>query len=105
MPRAAELNYWEEKPEPLRLSEILPLFLKLNEYGRNTLLYLTRCERGRRPGTVELLAPGIMRGYVDDFVISNDPAIADHATWMRIAVNAWLLDQGPNASFRRRTDP
>jgi hypothetical protein len=104
MPYAAELDYWEEKPEPLRFAEILPLFLKLNQYGRNTLLYLTRCERGRRPGTVELLAPGIMRGYVDDFVISNDPSIVDHATWMRIAVNAWLLEQGPNAAFRQRTE-
>jgi hypothetical protein len=98
---AGERELWEEKPERLRFAEVLPLFLRLNEYGTNTLLYLTRCSYNRRPGVVELLAPGVMRGYVDDFVILPDPNNGDHATWLRIAANAWLLDQGPNASFRK----
>jgi hypothetical protein len=102
MPDADEPPYWEEQPEALRLAELLPLFIKLNEYGTNTVLYLTRCAHGRRSGTVELIAPGVMRGYVDDFVISQDPALSDHAAWLRVAINAWLLDRGPNASFRRR---
>ena len=102
MPDAGELNYWEETQEPLRLAELIPLFLRLNQYAANTLLFLTRCERGRRSGTVELLAPGIMRGYVDDFVIAEDPAIRDHGAWMRVVANAWVLDHGPNASFRER---
>jgi hypothetical protein len=101
MPNADELPYWEEKPEPLRLAELLPLLGLLNRYGTNTLLYLVPVARGRRSGTVELLAPGVMCGYVDDFVIAPDPTIKDHATWLRVAVNAWLLDKGPNASFRK----
>jgi hypothetical protein len=100
MPDADELPYWEEKPEPLRLAELLPLYGILNRYGTNTLLYLVPVARGRRSGTVELLAPGVMRGYVDDFVITPDPKTRDHAAWLRVAVNAWLLDKGPNASFR-----
>jgi len=100
LPFADEATVWEEVPESLRFAEVLPLFLRLNEYGTNTLLYLTHCSHGRRSGTVELLAPGVMRGYVDDFVIMADLTIADHAAWLRVAVNAWLLDAGPNASFR-----
>jgi len=104
LPYAGEL-VWEEKPEDLRLAEILPVFLQLNQYGTNTLLYLTRCAHGRRCGTVELIAPGIMRGYVDDFVILPDMDNNDHAAWLRVAVNAWLLDHGPNASFRSTPAP
>jgi hypothetical protein len=100
LPFAGEPNLWEERSEPLRFAEVLPLFLRLNQYGPNTLLYLTRCAHGRRSGTVELVAPGVMHGYVDDFVIGPDPARKDHAAWLRVAVNAWLLDKGPNASFR-----
>lgn len=102
LPFADEPKLWEENSERLRFAEILPLFLRLNEYGTNTLLYLTRCSHNRRSGTVELVAPGIMRGYVDDFVILPDLTNGDHAAWLRIAVNAWLLDQGPNASFRNK---
>ena len=100
LPFAGEPDVWEEKPERLRFAEVLPLFLRLNDYGTNTLLYLTRCSHNRRSGTVELVAPGVMRGYVDDFVILPEMEMKDHAAWLRIAVNAWLLDQGPNASFR-----
>jgi hypothetical protein len=100
LPLAGESNSWEQQSERLRFAEVLPLFLRLNEYGTNTLLYLTRCAHGRRPGMVELVAPGVMRGYVDDFVIVPDMAVRDHAAWLRVAVNAWLLDNGPNASFR-----
>lgn len=102
MPLAREPSAWEERSDRLRLPEILPLFLRLNRYGTNTLLYMTRCRDGQRPGTVELLAPGILRGYVDDFVITPDPSHHDHAAWLRIAANAWLLDRGPNASFRSK---
>ena len=102
IPDADEPDWWEGLPEPLRLSDVVPLFLKLHEYGTNTLLYMTRCERDRRSGTVELIMPGIMRGYVDDFVISADSRIRDHAAWMRIAANAWLLHQGANAPYHAK---
>jgi hypothetical protein len=105
LPFAGEKADWEEKSERLRLAEVLPLFLELNKFGNNTLLYLTRCAHNRRSGTVELVAPGVMRGYVDDFVISPDIADQDHAAWLRVAVNAWLLDRGPNAAFRHGTTP
>jgi hypothetical protein len=101
MPDADAPTHWEEKPEPLRWAEVSALFSLLNRYGTNTLLYLVPAEPGQRSGTVELLAPGVMRGYVDDFVIAADPTIKDHAAWLRIAVNAWLLDKRHNASFRK----
>jgi hypothetical protein len=102
MPDADELPYWEEKPENLHLAELLPLFMKINEYGTNTLLYLTHAVEGKRPGTVDLIAPGVMRGYVGDFVIFQDMTVQDHAVWMRIAANAWLLHQNQNAPFWKK---
>jgi hypothetical protein len=96
MPDANARADWEERPEPLRVADLMPLLFKLNEYGTNTILYLTRCERGRQSGTVELIAPRIMRGYMDDFVILENVDIRDHVTWMRIAVNAWLLHRDQN---------
>lgn len=103
LPSADELKYWEEWSEGLRLAELVVLFQKLNTYGQNSLLYLTRCQHGRRSGTVELLAPGIMHGHVGDLVITGDIAMSDHSEWMRIAANAWLLDKGPDAPFRNRS--
>ena len=91
---------WEEEPEDLRLAEVLPVFRRLNQYSTNSLLYLTRCAHDRRSGTVELIAPGIMQGYIEDFVITPDTETKDHAAWLRVAVNAWLLEQGPNTGFR-----
>jgi hypothetical protein len=102
LPYAGEPKVWEEKSERLRLGEVLPVFLRLNQYGSNTLLYLTRCAHGRRSGTVELVSAGIMRGYVDDFVIQPELEKRDHGAWLRVAINAWLLDRGPNASFREK---
>jgi hypothetical protein len=100
VPFVAQPDVWEERSERLRFAEVLPLFLHLNEYSTNTLLYLTRCSHNRPSGTVELIAPGVMRGYVEDFVILPDLHNGDRAAWLRVAVNAWLLDKGPNASFR-----
>jgi hypothetical protein len=45
-----------------------------------------------------------MRGYVDDFVILPEMDNRDHGAWLRVAANAWLLDQGPNASFRSKIE-
>jgi hypothetical protein len=103
-PVANELPLWEEKPEPLRAAEILPPLLKLNEYGYNTVLFLTRCEHGRQPGTVEMIAPGFLRGYVDDFVILADPNLQDHVTWLRIVINAWLLTQDADTDSQRTAE-
>ncbi len=100
LPFMGEPDTWEEKPERLRFAEVLPVFLRLNEYGPNTLLYVTPCAHNRRSGTVELVAPGVMRGYLSDFVIAPELDEKDHVAWLRLAVNAWLLDTGPNASFR-----
>lgn len=96
--------FYEEQPEPLRLAEALPVLTELNRSARNTLLYLVPCRDGRRSGAVELLAPGLMRGYLKTFVISDQVAVADHADWLRVVANAWLLEYGANASFRALPD-
>ena len=89
-----------ENPEPLRLAEVLPVFGQLAHHASNTLLYVVPCQNGRRSGTVELLAPGLMRGYIETLAISEDTTVADHGEWLRIVANAWILDQASCASVQ-----
>jgi hypothetical protein len=91
---------YEEAPRPLGLAEAVSAFLHLNQLGRNTLLYVVPCRGGHRSGSAELVLPGVIRGYLDSFVISADTEIHDHADWLRLCANAWVLDKGANTSFR-----
>jgi hypothetical protein len=92
---------YELRPEDLRLAEVLPVFLALNRTAKNTLVYLVGASRhGKRSGVVEMLAPGLLIGYIDSEVILEDVAVKDHVEWMRVLVNAWILEHGANAIFR-----
>jgi hypothetical protein len=84
---------FEEVARPLCLVESLPVLLDLNRAGPNTLLVLLPSCDARRAGMVELLAPGLMLGYVSSFVILTDRDKPDDADWLRVAANAWLLQR------------
>jgi hypothetical protein len=86
--------------EPYRLAEVLSVFQEINRYGRNTVMYVTESTDAWRSGTVELISPGVMRGYVESLKLSPELGDREYASWLKVAANAWLLDQGPNASFR-----
>jgi hypothetical protein len=77
--------------EPLRLAEVLPVWRKLQEYGQNALLYVVRAKGEHSPGSVEWLAPGLMRAHIKRLTVSDDVAISDHDEWLRIVGNAWRL--------------
>nr|WP_294503206.1 hypothetical protein [uncultured Rhodopila sp.] len=101
-PENDDFAFFREPREPLRLAEVLSVFLELNRHARNTILYITETAEGRLPGTVELIAPGIMRGYVSNLKVSPELSDIEYAAWLRVAANAWLLDKGPNAAFRNK---
>jgi hypothetical protein len=91
---------YEVTPAPLCLAEAQTVFFALNRSGPNTLLYFVPATSSCPAGTVELLAPGLMRGYMASFVILPDGDLPNDVDWVRVAANAWLLNRDANAEFR-----
>jgi hypothetical protein len=100
MPAWDPPQLYEVAPAPLCLAEAQSVFLALNGSGPNTLLYFVPATSSCPAGTVELLAPGLMRGYMASFVILPDGDLPNDVDWVRVAANAWLLNQDANATFR-----
>jgi hypothetical protein len=93
---------YEVPPPPLSVAEAQTVLLELNRAGPNTLLYFVPCTRGRASGTVELLAPGLMRGYMSSFVITPTGEDPNDLDWVRVAANAWLLNRDARDAFREQ---
>jgi len=74
-------------------SEILPLFLALNQRRSNTLLWVVEEEPGRPGGTVEVLMNGLLKGYIDRFAPSENAHDFSFEGWIRLCVNAFLLNR------------
>jgi hypothetical protein len=91
---------YEVAPAPLFLAEAQAVMLELNRSGPNTLLYFELASPSRPAGTVELLAPGLMRATMSSFVILPTGEAANDLDWVRVAANAWLLNRDANAAFR-----
>jgi hypothetical protein len=79
--------------EPLRLAEALALWRALSRNGPRVLLYIVPAAAGHPGGSVDCLAPGLYRGYSTNLVISDRLDVEDHADWLRIVANCWILMQ------------
>jgi hypothetical protein len=73
------------------------LLMELNRHGRATLLCVEQVSKHQPSGAVELIVPGLMRGYVRTFAPVTDVEAADPVDWLRMLGNAALLHRGPNA--------
>jgi hypothetical protein len=93
---------YEVVPPPLTLAEAQTVLLELNRRGANTLMYFVPATPGRPAGTVELLAPGLMRASMASFVILTTGEHPNDFDWVRVAANAWLLNRDANAVFRQK---
>jgi hypothetical protein len=93
---------YEASPGPLCAAEAMTVLLELNRSGPATLLYFVPCTDGRRAGTVELLAPGLMRGYMASFVMLTARDDPNDLDWIRVAANAWALIRAEKAGLRGR---
>jgi hypothetical protein len=71
--------------------QILPLLMALTRYGPATLLWVVAAERGRPPGTVEVLMPGLMKGYMDRFAPEDNAHDLSFDGWLRLCANACVL--------------
>ncbi|MBV9757224.1 MAG: hypothetical protein JO047_09235 [Alphaproteobacteria bacterium] len=86
-----------KRNDRLALSDVMPLFLRLREYGPNTLLWVEQAGDGKVPGTVEVLREGLMKGYVARFAPYDKADGAEAELWLpmcRQAYCAWAdIDQ------------
>jgi hypothetical protein len=71
--------------------EILPLHMALNRYAGATLLWVVPAERGRPAGTVEVIMPGLLKGYIDRFAPDENAPDLSFDGWLRVCVNACML--------------
>ena len=71
--------------------EILPLQMALNRHGTATLLWVVTAERDRPAGTVEVLGPGLLKGYIDRFAPDDNAHDLCFDGWLRVCANAIVL--------------
>lgn len=71
--------------------EILPLHMALNRYSGATLLWVAPAERDRPAGTVEVLMPGLLKGYIDRFAPDSNAHDLSFEGWLRVCANAVVL--------------
>jgi hypothetical protein len=72
-------------------AEILALFMALRRHARHTLLWVTTAERDRPAGTVEVVMPGLLRGYIDRFAPEDNAHDLSFDGWLRVCGNAVAL--------------
>ena len=85
------MAYVLKQRQPIPMAEAAVLLIELNRHGTATLLFVSEAPHKRQPGEVELLLPGLMRGYVERFAPDTDVETADPADWLRVLANAALL--------------
>lgn len=96
--RAGRKTYVLKQSRPISLAEAVVLLVELNRSGAAALLCVAEAPGGRSPGEVELLMPGLMRGYVAHFASETNGETAEPADWLRVIANAALLQRAPAAA-------
>jgi hypothetical protein len=86
---AGEKIFVIKRTPPLRPEEILPLYAVLNETGRNWLLWMVPSDPAHPPGTVEVLLPGLLRGYIDRFAPLENAHDLSLDAWTAVCGTAW----------------
>jgi hypothetical protein len=78
---------------PVAEEEILPLHMALNRYGDATLLWVVPAERDRPAGTVEVITPGLLKGYIDRFAPDDNAHDLSFDGWLQVCANALVLSR------------
>jgi hypothetical protein len=71
--------------------EILPLYMALNRHGEAMLLWVVPAARDHKPGTVEVVMPGLLKGYIDRFAPEDNAHDFSFDGWLRVCANACVL--------------
>lgn len=76
----------------ITIEEILPIWIALQKYGANRLLWLVQGDKDHIAGQVEWLAPGLIKGYVERFAPYDNVAFgASTESWITVCRNALSL--------------
>jgi hypothetical protein len=78
----------------LRPEEVLPIYTILNELGCNWLLWMVPADAAHPPGTVEMLLPGLLRGYMDRFAPSENAHELSMPVWTAVCQAVWAAVGG-----------
>ena len=71
--------------------EVLPLHMALSQRSETTMLWVVPSERDRPPGTVEVLRPGLLKGYIDRFAPNDNAHDLSFDGWLKVCTNAFVL--------------
>ena len=92
--RAAEKIFVLKRNIPLALEEATPVWAALRSYNpRNTLLYVVPADAAHLPGTVEWMAPGLLRGHIDRLAPYEDAQGVSQDCWLAICRSAHAMWQ------------
>jgi hypothetical protein len=69
---------------PLRPEEVLPIYTALNDRGSSWLLWMAPSDASHPSGTVEILLPGLARGYLDRFAPSENAHDLSLDAWIAV---------------------
>ncbi len=75
------------------LEEILPLYMALTRYGPATLLWVVPAVPGQPAGAIEVLMPGLMKGYIDRFAPEDNAHDLSFDGWLRLCANACVMQR------------
>ena len=89
--RAGRKIYVVNQRRPFLLREAVALLMELRRHGSATLLCVEPASAAHRSGEVEMVAPGLMRGYLKSFAPATDVEATDTSGWLRVTANAALL--------------
>lgn len=76
---------------PLREDEILPLYTALSSYGPNVLLWMVPADKEHTSGSVEVVIPGLLKGFIDRFAPHEDATTLLFDHWLEVCANAYQL--------------
>ena len=86
---AGEKIFVLKRTPALRPEEVLPIYAALNEIGRNWLLWMVPADAAHKPGSIEMLLPGLLRGYIDRFAPSENAHELSMPVWTDVCEAAW----------------
>jgi len=75
----------------LREDEILPLYNALASFGPNVLLWMVPADAEHASGSVEVVIPGLLKGFIERFAPHDDATTLMFEHWLQVCANAYQL--------------
>jgi hypothetical protein len=82
-----------KRNEPLTEAQVLPVYAALASFGRNTLLWVVTADAEHPSGSVELVMPGLLKGFIGRFAPHENVPDLALPDWLEICANAYQLAQ------------